>query len=285
MVSFRNILSVFSLSGLVMALAGCGGPAVLNFLTPDSGYTLRRDVPYGSDARQKLDVYAATSPDPGHSVILFFYGGSWQFGSKDDYKFFAQALAAQGYTTVVADYRIYPSVRFPAFVNDAADALVWTSRNIASFGGNPDRIFVAGHSAGAYLALMLAANDIYVRQAGGTASMIRGSIGIAGPYNFLPLTDPALIDIFSTAPAANTQPYNYVSAGMPPALLATGTDDDTVLPANSETMAVKMQTSGVDVALRHYHGIGHVGVMLSAAQGFRWRSSLLEDIRDFVQNH
>jgi acetyl esterase/lipase len=273
-------------AALIMLLSTAtvtGCTTLLNASIPRDGYRVVRDVAYGAHARQRVDFYIPENLSEPAPVIVFFYGGSWQSGTKDDYRFVGQAFAAKGFITAVVDYRLYPEIYFPAFMEDSAKAFVYIHNTIANYGGNADHIFVAGHSAGAFNAMMLAANGDYIAQAGGKPLWIRGVIGIAGPYDFLPMTDPDIIAIFSKLPAEKTQPINFVTAAMPPVFLATGTADDTVIPRNSERLAAKLETFGHKPVLKHYPEIGHIGIILSLAHRFREKSPLLEDIATFVK--
>jgi acetyl esterase/lipase len=271
-------LVIMVLCGL--CVSGCA--TALNASIPREGYHVVRDVAYGDHPRQRIDFYVPEGLEKPTPVIVFFYGGSWQMGSKDDYRFLGQAFASKGFITAVADYRLYPEVYFPAFVDDSARAFVHVHAKISDYGGDPNNIFVAGHSAGAFNAMMLAANPEYIARAGGKTGCIRGAIGIAGPYDFLPLIDPDIIAIFSKRPAAETQPINFVTRAMPPVFLATGVEDDTVLPRNSERLATKLKTLGQEVTLHRYPELGHIGIILSVAYRFRDRSPLLDDIAAFI---
>ena len=204
----RNLAVLTVIIGSAALLAACSGPTLLNALIPHSGYSIKTNISYGNHPRQQLDIYRPDSLTANTPVIVFFYGGSWQKGSKDDYRFVGQAFAAKGYITVIADYRLYPEVRFPAFVQDGAEALAWIHQNIAEYGGNAQQIFVAGHSAGAYIAVMLGTGSEYTPHLDG----IKGIIGIAGPYDFLPFTDPAIKDIFSQVADQKTQPIYWVKS-------------------------------------------------------------------------
>ena len=244
------------------SLAGCVD--LLNATIPQDGITITHDIVYSEGDRNMLDVYEPVKKAPGHPVIVFYYGGRWESGARADYLFAGQAFASKGYVTVIADYRLYPTVRYPLFVEDAAKALVWTREHIAAYGGNPDNIFVAGHSAGAYIALMLAANTSFVKKAGGDPAWIRGAIGLAGPYNFVPSQeDPDIRDLFGTAKDAASQPITYVHKGMPPVFLATGADDQTVKLHNTYDLAKKLRADGDTVEVRTYPDIDHVGLVLS----------------------
>lgn len=274
-----------SLMTSLLALAGCSKADILNSFIPRDGYTVHRNIAYGENSRQSVDIYVPDVKDDNHTVIMYYYGGSWQMGSKDLYRFVGQAFASKGYTTMVADYRLYPEVSFPAFVEDSASALVWAYRNISEYGGNPDRIYVVGHSAGAYNAAMITLNKRYVEAAGGNPEWIKGMIGLAGPYDFLPMTDPPVIALFSTAKnQLDTQPITFVSKGAPPILLLTGDEDDEVGPKNSRNLAAKLKEHHDSVQERVYPGVGHIGIVLALAKGFRGKAPVLEDIDRFIRD-
>lgn len=266
-------------------LAACSPTGIVNLLVSRSGYDIRGGMSYGPDPRQKLDVYVPHDLKGPAPVLLFFYGGAWQSGSRGDYLAFGQSFATRGIVTVVADYRLYPQVKYPAFVQDGAQALAWVHAHIRDHGGDPGRIFVAGHSAGAYNAVMLASEPKFVKAVGGKPDWIAGAIGIAGPYDFLPLREPAYIDIFHGANNAEAMPINHVTGPRPPMLLTTGTEDATVQPGNSDRMAAKLKSMGSDVEIVKYPGIGHLGIILSLAPGLRGRTTLREDMLRFIQSH
>lgn len=265
----------------LISLSACSGVDVLNATITRDGYAVHTDMAYGSDARQKLDIYvpkeARNAP-----VILFFYGGSWKMGSKNDYRFLGQALASKGYVTAVVDYRLYPQVYYPDFVEDGALALRFMHDHAASYHADPSKIFVAGHSAGAFIAMMLGADDAFHAKAHSKRAWIRGTIGISGPYDFLPFTDEGIKAVFSKYPDKETQPLAHITGRMAPVFLATGDDDDTVDPRNSHRVKAKLESLGSPVEEHIYPGIGHIGIMLSMAEGFRWKAPLLEDIAKFV---
>lgn len=259
--------------------------SLLNASVPDDSYRVVQGVAYGSSARQTLDIYVPKGLSKPADVLVFYYGGSWQMGCRQDYKFVGEAFASLGYVTVIADYRLYPDVYFPAFVEDSAKALVWVHEHIAEYGGNANNLFVSGHSAGAFNAVMLALNPAYLKQAGGNVDMIRGTLGIAGPYDFLPLTDPDIIALFSKSPAAETQPITYATRRTAPLFLATGNDDDTVLPKNSISLMKALTAHGSTVELKRYEGVAHIGIVLSLASGFRGKAPLRADMDAFMRAH
>ena len=176
-------------------------------------------------------------------------------------------------------------MKFPAFVEDGARAFTHVHANAAKWGGDTNRVYVAGHSAGAYIAMMIGGEPSYLANIGGNRSDVRGIIGIAGPYDFLPFTDDAIKAIFSTAPDIATQPINHLIAPMPPVFLATGESDETVDPRNSQRVEVKLKAMRNNVVLHRYPDTDHIGIMLSLAQGFRSRTPLLEDIAAFIHDH
>lgn len=265
----------------VLALAGSAGVSTLVPLfdrtIPKTGYAVRRDLAYGDNPRHRLDLYipdGLTAPAP---VLLFWYGGSWQSGTKNIYRAFGQAFASQGIVTAVADYRLYPEVKYPAFIEDGASALRFLADRAGEFGGDPKRIIASGHSAGAYIAAMLAVNGEY-RAAG----LIRGVIGIAGPYDFLPIHDPALIDLFGGDRVMATQPIKYAGNKAPPMLLAHGSKDTTVGAGNSRRMAQRLEQAGNKVEVKIYEGVSHLGIVISLAHGFRKQTTLHEDMLAFI---
>jgi acetyl esterase/lipase len=267
----------------VAALSVAGCLAMVNAFVPDDGYRVEPDLPYGSDPRQRLDLYVPDNLSGPAPVILFFYGGSWQSGKKSDYRAFGQTFASKGFIVAVADYRVYPQVRYPAFVEDGALAVKFLREQVTSRGGDSSRLFVAGHSAGAHIAVMLASNPSYLRGTGGDFTWLRGAIGIAGPYDILPLRDRTLIDIFGGANRPETQPITHIDGRRPAMLLVTGDDDDTVSPLNTDRMAARLSAVGSPVTVKIYPGVGHVGIILSLVPGFRSKTTLEQDIVAFVQ--
>ena len=279
----QYLLMLAALLGSVL-LYGCSGTTLLNAWVPHSGYSLHKNIAYGKDLRAQLDIYVPDSLTKKAPVILFFYGGGWKKGSKDDYRFVGQAFASKGYVTVIADYRLYPEVYFPDFINDTAKAFVWVHQHIENYGGDAQKLFLAGHSAGAYNAMMLTLNDTYLTAAGGKRKWIKGSIGIAGPYDFLPFTDPDIINIFSKKPTALTQPINFVCTKLPPILLLTGDADTEVYPKNSINIAKKLRDYHNEVTTHIYNDVSHISIILALAEGFRSKAPTLEDIDIFIIN-
>ncbi|MEO5627262.1 MAG: alpha/beta hydrolase [Dokdonella sp.] len=229
----------------------------------------------------RLDVYR---PQPGTTAVpvaLFFYGGSWRVGSRDEYAFVGKALAARGILAIVADYRKFPQGRFPDFETDAAVATRWTIDHAREWGGDPSRVFLVGHSAGAHIVALLATHARYLAVEGLKPRDLAGVVGIAGPYDFLPLTDPKIKEVFgdeSTWPAS--QPVNFVDGDEPPFLLLNGTGDRVVDPHNSASLAHRLKAAGVDVTHKQYPGVGHFRIL--AAMRYPALSPTRADVTDFI---
>ena len=264
------------LASVLGLLGGCSPAALLNTTVARSGYTLDADIPYGSLPRQKLDLYTPEQPRADGKAVIFFYGGSWDSGAKGDYLFVGQALAARGITTIIPDYRVYPEVRYPDFLDDGAAATAWAARKAGT-----DKLFVAGHSAGAYIAIMLVANTPYLAAAGVDRMKLPGGIGIAGPYDFLPLTSRRLRDIFG-GDRRETQPIEYARAPLPPLLLLHGTADRTVKPFNSERLAAAWRKAGGSAELKLYPEVDHIDIVGSFSELLRQRAPSLDDTISFI---
>ena len=275
---------------LFLALAsqsGCSRFDLLNAMVPSGGYVITRDVAYGALPRQTLDVYrprGATSLAP---VVIFFYGGDWQTGSKRDYRFVAQALASRGFVAVMPDYRLYPEAVFPAFVEDGALAVRWARNHAALIGGDGRRIHLMGHSAGAHIAALLTLDEHYLRDVGLDRTVIRGTAALSGPYEFtIGRRHRAVFGLAEgeTEPEAASQPIRFVDGRAPPMLLVHGLDDTTVRAANAARLAGRIRGAGGDVRTVFYEGEGHVSVVLALAWPFRWVAPTLSDVVEFFRS-
>lgn len=285
-ISRRTLIAAAS-AGAAAALAGCNNLATLNrlnTLTPGDGGVAKRidGAAYGRDPRQRLDVYAPTDAGAPLPVVIFFYGGGWNSGYRGGYAFAARAIAARGFVVVVPDYRLVPQVRFPAFVQDGAAAVRWTVDHVAASGGDPKRIAVAGHSAGAHIAMMLALDGRFIAAAGAPGA-IKAVVGLAGPYDFLPFDQPSAVAAFAGTPdPKTTQPINFVRADAPPVLLLTGDADDVVRPRNSRALAAALRLKGAVVEEKEYPGVGHVGLLLALSKPFRGKADVLDTMTAFL---
>ncbi len=269
------------------ALAACSPVRLLNAAIPSGGYRKTAGMAYGADPAQELDVYVPTQPAaPGEKrpVVVFFYGGSWQNGSRGNYLFVAQALTSRGYVAVLPDYRKYPQTAFPGFVDDAAAAVRWARDHAPEFGGDPNRLFVMGHSAGAHLAALIATDPHYLASQSMSKADLCGVIGLAGPYDFLPIKDRTLLDVFPASTRPESQPVNYVTGHEPPMFLAAGTGDTTVDPGNTDRLAAVLRKHGDSVEVKHYEGFSHVRIVSALALPLRGHSTVLADVSAFIDS-
>lgn len=271
---------------MLLLLGACSPTTVLNALAPREGITVTRDIPYEQGPRHTLDIYTPRQSAQPAPVVVFFYGGNWDSGAKAMYRFVGAALAARGVTTVIPDYRLYPQVRFPAFMDDAAAAVAWTHANIAKFGGNPERLFLMGHSAGGQIATLLALDRRYLRLHDLSPERdISGVIGLAGPYDFLPLHSVELKIIFGPEmERARSQPINYVTPGAPPMLLLAGRADDTVDPGNTLRLAARLHAAGACVRVMLYPNIGHKSLIAAFARPLEFLAPARQAVIRFVEN-
>lgn len=242
-------------------------------------------IAYGDDERQKLDIYVpegrAEKPYP---VLVFFHGGAWRDGERDGYGFLGRAFAARGIVTVVADYRKTPKARFPAFVEDTASAIAWVNANISKHQGDVGRLYIMGHSAGAHIAMMTALDRQWLAEKGLEPSIIKGVIGLAGPYDFLPLTtDSSKIALGHWPDLTETQPITYARADAPALLLLTGDIDTVVKPRNSKVLAAKMAELGGKAQLKIYPKVDHADIMMAVSRAFRTKAPVVEDVEAFIR--
>lgn len=259
----------------------------ISSLFGDWGPSVESDIAYIDDAnpRHRLDVYRPPSGTlERDAIIVFLYGGSWTSGERGTYAFVGQALAARGYTTVIPDYRLYPEVQFPKFVEDAAAAYAWTERNLARSCTPARPIIVAGHSAGAHMAAQLAFDRRFIASQNPSVTPPAALIGMAGPYTFEPTTWPSTRDAFASVSATPdvARPITFVKPGDPPALLVHGLADDLVNLKNSRELAAALSAVGTRVETAEYENIGHIGLVLTLSKFFRWRAPTLENIDQFA---
>jgi acetyl esterase/lipase len=273
---------------MAFGAAGCTGFDVVNALVPSCGYTRTNNVEYGPLPRQKLDVYRPRNAGRNGRVVIFFYGGEWEAGQKADYRFAAEALTSEGFIAVLPDYRLYPSVTFPAFVQDGALAFRWVYDHIADFGGDPSHIYLMGHSAGAHIVGLLTLDGHYLKDVGLDRSDIHASVGMSGPYWFNP--SPEDRGIFNmkaadTTPDPAMEPLNFADGSAPPMLLLQGMDDTLVDPENAFALATLIKHAGGRANVIWYPGRGHEAVLVALAAEFRWLAPVLRDASDFIRKH
>ena len=278
----QRIATLCCIIAAAVFVGGCSPFTILNASVGSSDYQRTSDQTYGSDPRQKLDIYIPSEHAKNADVVIFFYGGRWRTGDKDDYRFVAEGLAAKGFITVIPNYRLYPQVDWRDFIADAASVYQWVETHIANYDGNPRRIFLMGHSAGAHIAAMVALDQTVRNQAGSHIAPC-GMIGLAGPYDFLPFEDADVREVFSSAiHPIETQPIFYADRTDPRLLLLTGDADTTVKPRNSYRLAEAMQQRGGKAQVIAYPDVAHIGIFISLARSLKFIAPTLQDTTSFI---
>lgn len=279
----RGMLGAAALAGA--AAAACSPLAALNALGPrDRGARrVASDLPYGPGPRQRMDLYAPDGAGPW-PVVVFFYGGGWDSGEKALYGWAAQAIAAQGFVVALPDYRLVPEVHFPAFIEDAAAATARAADFAAAHGGDPTRLAVAGHSAGAHLAMMITLDRRYMA-AVDQPGLIRAAAGLAGPYEFLPFNVPAAVNAFGrVTDPLQTQPVAFARGDAPPLWIAHGTADTVVHDEDARLLHAAIQSVGGDSQLRLYDGVDHATIVAALSPLFRGRVPVLAEMSAFLRD-
>ncbi len=270
------------LLGITALLQACSPLRVLNATVPSDTHTVKRDLPYGSAERQRADIYLPAPAVKGAPMAVFFYGGSWSSGSRADYRFVGEALASRGIVTVVADYRLSPEVRYPVFLQDCAQAVRWAGAQASAFGASRDRLFIVGHSAGAYNAAMLALDPRWI---GGEP--IAGWAGLAGPYDFLPIGNPDVRVAFEwPGTPADSQPLFHArahTAPARPALLIAARSDTLVNPQrNTLALAETLQRQGTPVQVEVFDRVSHTTLIGALAPPLRGLAPVLDRLSAFL---
>ncbi|MEN3792602.1 alpha/beta hydrolase [Fulvimarina sp. MAC3] len=283
--AFKGITPIIC-SLYALMLAGCA--SALNAVTSGAGYSVVENVRYMSGARGTLDLYVPESAGPNAPVVVFVHGGSWDTGSKDIYLFVGQSLASEGIIVAVPNYRLYPEVQFPGFVDDAAKATVsvgqWAKRGENGIPAGNHPLFLMGHSAGAEIAGLLATDGRYLARQGSSINGLAGFIGLSGPYDFLPLTDERYMRIFPEATRQASQPVNFVNGDEPPMLLIHGAADTVVDPKNTRSLAAKTRSTGVAVSDRIVPGVDHTGTIKAFATALKLGDrSIRSEVIQFVK--
>jgi acetyl esterase/lipase len=277
----RGVALGLQLTFGALALAGCSALDVVDAVTPRGGYSVERDQAYGPDARQRLDVYRPEGGgDIARPVVLFLYGGNWQNGTKNDYRFVGESFAKAGYVTIVADYRLYPAVAFPQFIEDGAAATAWTASHLLKPDGTPRPIVLIGHSAGAYIVGMLAADRRYLDAAGPGRGVIRAWVGLAGPYQFVP--DGENIRILAAPDGRPNMVADAADADTPPALLLVAGGDEVVGQVNADRLEAKLRGLGVPVERKTYPGLHHAILVGGLGSSFTFIGPIRADVLAYL---
>ncbi|MGI9258121.1 MAG: alpha/beta hydrolase [Gammaproteobacteria bacterium] len=266
-----------------VALTACSPLTLLNVIIGDDGYSLRSAVSYGTESRQVLDVYAPSPQAERPPIVIFFYGGSWQDGNRAEYRFVADALTSRGYITVVPDYRVYPEHRFPVFIEDGAQAVSWVMDHAEEIGGDPERVYLMGHSAGAHIAAMLTLDERYLSNVGVPSVNLAGTIALAGPYAFYPSRTANVAPVFAhLADEDLARPITFVDGSEPPFLLLHGAEDTTVFTSNTAELSAAVRNAGGQVTQKLYPDIGHFKILLALADPLPDYAPVLIDAANFI---
>jgi acetyl esterase/lipase len=279
---------IIVLAVTVFWLTGCSSLQVLNATVSHRGYVRTTDIPYGTDPRQKLDVYLPKKVVLNAKVVIFFYGGSWRGGSKTDYRFVAQALTSRGFIVVLPDYRVYPQVIFPGFVEDGASAVRWVRNNVSTYGGDTNHLYLMGHSAGSHIAALLTLDTHYLKAVGLDRNVIRATATLSGPYDFTP--NPWDRPVFGmgtnqTAIDPAIEPITFVDGKEPPMLLVQGLRDEIVAPSNALNLAARIHEAGGEVEYIAYPKRGHAAVVVALVWPYQWLAPVLDDVTDYFNRH
>lgn len=243
------------------------------------------NLSYGPLAKQNLDIYrpdiaSEMQPLP---VVLFFHGGSWRDGSKNLYRFVAVTLAERGYLVVVPNYRKFPEVVFPAFVGDTAAAISWVIENADQYGGNPQSVFVMGHSSGAHMGALALADQRYLQSYAKQPNQVRGFIGLAGPYSFEPRAED-IVEVFAGLnDYSQMQVDTFVDGNEPKMLLLHGMDDSIVASFNSDRLKTALDEHQIESRQIFYQGIDHAGIIGEFAAPYEANSEVVADILAFIE--
>ncbi len=268
---------------MMLALAACSPTRLLSGLSPSGHYALDEGIVYGDHPRMRLDVYR---PHDAQSlpVVVYFYGGAWARGARDQYGFVGAFLTGEDVIAVLPDYRLHPEVGFPDFVHDAAAAVAWVQREIAAYGGDPERIILMGHSAGAHIAALLALDTRYLAHAGKDQAPLYAFIGLSGPYDFERDSD-TLKKIFAAEqpPQLSSQPIDYAGGDAPPMLLVHGGGDRVVEPGNTLRLARSVCDAGGEAEVIVYPGVGHARVAAALAPPLGFAGSSGDDVAAFLR--
>lgn len=280
----RIVAAALLLAGGAL-LAGCQAALFsgLNASSSKAGVVVTHDVVFDAEHHLALDVFQPKNATDA-PVVVFFFGGSWKSGKRQWYAWVGEALAKRGLVVVIPDYRLWPQVKMKGFMQDGAHAVAWAHAHAGEYGGNPQQLFVMGHSAGAQIGALLATDARWLNAVGMQPRQLSGFIGLAGPYDFLPLTDKDYVDMFGSTheQQLQSQPVHFVDGDEPPMLLMQGTADKVVAPKNTASMARALRAKDEPVEVKMFPDIGHLAILFSMSRPFRGKAPVIDDAVDFI---
>lgn len=282
----RRLIALISVLGAVL-LSACSSASFFVANAPVAFADVKQysDIAYGNEKQQKLDIYAPETIEASAPVLVFFYGGRWTFGNKEQYAFAALPFVKKGYIVVIPDYAKYPDVKFPAFVDDGAKAVSWVYDNISSYKGDRSKLYLSGHSSGAHIASLIAVDPEYLKAYGKDRSIVSAFAGLAGPYDFIP-EDPDLQDMFGPPENyKNMQVPTFVDGKQPPMFLLHGADDKDVILRNLNRLRDKIAEKGGVVETKIYDGIDHKEIVGALSWVWDDKAPVADDMGAFFKQH
>jgi acetyl esterase/lipase len=252
---------------------------------------VEKDVPYaeGGDQHQ-LDLYLPARK--GFPTVVFTYGGGWHTGGRKSVTPVGEKLQSLGFGCALVSHRLSPKDRFPAQAEDVAAAFAWVKQHIAEKGGDPRRVFLMGHSSGAHLSLLVAADPKYLGRHRLSPADVAGVVGLSTPTDLEPRKDgkgfgDVLMrgrgaDVFSRDPTVmrDASPVRHVSRRLPPVLLVVGERDFPMLEGDGKAFVAKAKGAGAEAALFVARGRDHMGVVRSLLDE---KSPVRDRVLDFLR--
>ena len=281
----KRIVKTVLLAACCSFLIGCSTGSILRTIgkvSPSASYQKTTDIAYGTEPRQKMDLYVPEKKSTASKTVVFVYGGAWRTGNKNEYEFVAETIASMGHTVLVPDYRLFPAHKYPDFITDVADAIAYCEQSVPTCRPDVEPLVIMGHSAGAHSAALIATDPQVLRDAG-TDLSIAGLIGLSGPYD-LPLDDPEVIPVFSQRKSAESvNPVALANEDSPPALLLHGSSDERVKTFHSERLAAALVDANVPVSQEMVKG-GHARLLLGMSGLLGFLSVSNERVEQFLGN-
>jgi acetyl esterase/lipase len=258
------------------------GLFVINFPTYfASHYTYHKNIAYGSQPWQMLDVYMPKKVKNA-PVITFYYGGAWTSGAKEKYKFVADMLTKHGYVVVIPDYVKYPHKKYPAYQIDAALSTKWIVQNIHNYAGNADNMHFIGHSAGAHIGIMLIADRHYLQDQGLLPTIYKSFVGLSGPYHFTP-KEPKYQEIFSEIDTyKKMQASHFIQGTEPPMLLIHGNADQLVGSINIDLLTLAIKEKNGHYMVKTYDDVDHIDTVLTFSSLLKRNENIKNDVLVFL---
>ncbi len=277
-------------SGAVLAqigaVVGRAPLEIINGAVNKKVFELHSDLKYGLLERQVMDLYVVPNCI---GTLLFVHGGYWDAGSKDEYPFVAESLCLAGFSVAVVNYRLAPDGVFPHMVQDVALSIQWLLRQLPVYGVTSSRIGLLGHSAGAHIIALLCVNPVYLERVGLNRQVIRASVGISGPYDFLEWleTDPRAQKAMGAREQwLETQPALIADGKNPPMLLLHGAKDTLCSPAHAPRLAHEIRLKGGIVDWKAYENLDHFRIIGAFSKLLRFlEPKVLDDTVAFFKEN